>query len=399
MSSFVSELLKIGKLTSQQKDRLIELIYQTENQAPQQISQAPQQENLPKYIEPFGNNSLSKFLLAYNQDPLLKYTWHTIDSETTEYEGELLSIKDYIIKLSKTEQYSVKEHQKLLIERFDNLAKEYFINPQIKALLRVYLSGKNFNNEPKKWSSDNIDINWASEELLKWSDENPDFVPNAAGDLRRNQKDEIFEITNPFTSKINGNRVRDFCDLIIHCKNLFHIRADNSLKDILENTINNNDDWMQKIDFDFENVRGRVELFTDVDKLTQFFKEYINFLLRDELPDKYKTQKKQKIILSFTEKDSFVLFTIHHIHPEHPFFGKSSQSTCNRVGNTFSSMINKINGMCNLYLEADFEDEPSYEINLWSREEWKKKEYTRSSPEKKEIEKVGGVKLILKFKQ
>lgn len=52
--------------------------------------------------------------------------------------------------------------------------------------------------------------------------------------------------------------------------------------------------------------------------------------------------------------------------------------------------------MCELWLEADFPDEPSYRINLWTTRIGK---HSTDNIKKTEIEKVGGVKHILKFKQ
>lgn len=420
MSNFVTEFLKIGNFSSRQKDKMIELIVkdltkqkvgETTENVPVSVIDPDEKSDKSKdkdylgetfkdYNNPFGEKSLSKFLLAYNQDSLLKYTWHSIDSETIDHEDETLTVKQYIMKLSGSSEYSVREHQRLLLEKFEILNNKYYADSQVKTLLKVYLSGTNFKEEKKEWSSNRIDINWASEQLLKWSDENPDCVPNASGELKQQQNGKVFKLPKPFNSYMNGKRVRNFSELIIHCKNLFHIRTDNSLKSILEYNIANNENWKTNFDFEFKNFAENIVLFTDVDKLVQFFREYINSI-ETYFSEEYKTEQKQKIILSFIEETGgFVYFTIHHIHPEKPFYGKSSESTIDRRGNTLTSMIKKINGMCELYLESDFENEASYRINLWNGE-WNDgaKKYTPKLMKKEKIEKVNGVKHILKFKR
>lgn len=439
MEKFVKEFLKIGNLNSAQKDKMIELferdrfqnfenkildkvensqknivdkiqkledkifngvpnseieklteIQKVENQKKTNIQEETETSEKPEiYTDPFGDKSLSKFLRAYNQDNLLKYTWHTIDKETIKDDNdEEFSVKDYIIKLSSTEKYSVREHQKLLAKRFEELTKKFFITQQVYALLKTYLKGEN----TKKWSSNNIEINWASEELFKWSDENIDYIPNANGKLKKEQGGEIFELPQAFTSNINGNRIRDFSELIIHSKNLFHIRPNNSLKSILEYAIKQNE-W-ENIEFDFDNINDYVEIFTDVDKLIQFFTEYINLIC--SICEKPGNQK-NKIILSLVEEGSFINFIIHHTNQT---YLKTSESTLYRRGSTYTSLKNKINGMCELWLEADFHNEPSYRINLWTGE-WNREEkkYFPKPMQKEEIEKVNGVKHILKFKR
>ncbi|MFB9119976.1 hypothetical protein ACFFUE_02100 [Bergeyella porcorum] len=400
MKNFIQEFIKIGKLTQQQKDKMLEIIITDKAVGKAAISaeEVPSDGNskypsnkssLPDFKDPFGKKSLSKFILAYNQDPLLKYTWHTVDGETIEYEDESLTIKDYIKKLCNSDVYSVREHQKLLKTRFDELKSAYSLNKQIQTLLNVYLTGEDFYGKPKKWSSNEVEINWRSENLLKWSDENKDCIPHANGNLKNSQKNNVYKLPKPFNSKLNGKRIRDFSELVIHCKNLFHIRTDNSLKSILEYIIEQNKDWRDKINFEFVNFQENITLFTDVDKLCQFFKEFVRLII-NELPEKIKNSKHQ-IELSFTEKDEYINFVIHHISIDCPYYGKSSSDTIRRLGNSYTSMINKINGMCELWLEADFPDEPSYRINLWTEQ--------TSRHSKTEIKKVGGVKHILKFKQ
>ena len=88
----------------------------------------------------------------------------------------------------------------------------------------------------------------------------------------------------------------------------------------------------------------------------------------------------------------------HHIHPHYPFYGKSSNNAIERIGVSQTNLINKINGIANLYIQADFnEEKKSYEINLWDGE-WKDQKYVPKKREKKEVAQINGVKYILRLK-
>ena len=61
----------------------------------------PKKIELSKYIDPKG---LSEFLLAYNQDPMLKYTCHQMD--------DIEVINRFLLENSISE-YDIKVHQKV----------------------------------------------------------------------------------------------------------------------------------------------------------------------------------------------------------------------------------------------------------------------------------------------
>lgn len=440
--TLAQELLKSYRLTSEQKERVLALIARERNEdiirleekvasleknTPATPTPIPEEEieeieeegktrnSLPdKYINPFSGNRLAAFLLAYNQDPLLKYTCHTIGDGviTCEEDGEEYNIVDYIKKIANIDIYTVREHQRILQERFNDLCNEkiidkegkeknkYFFSDKIKNLILVYLTGKNYKGEKKEWSSDNIEMNWANEELLAWSDDHPDCVPHPNGTLKNKQK-VFFKLKKPFTSKLNGKRIREFSDLVIHFKYLFHIRSDNSLKNLLEYR---NKKWETEIDFQFDKkFYENIELFTDVDKLLQIYDEILKDITETipEKNEKYKLKEgeKHKIILSFYEKGREVYFEILHIHPRYPFYLKTSNNAIERIGDFQTSLIKKINGIANLYIEADFkEEEKSYCINLWEGKWDKDKKRHIRKVSKTEIPQVGGVKYKLRLK-
>lgn len=438
--TFAQELLRSYKLTLEQKDRVLALVARERNEDivrleekvasleknTQEVSTSLSKEDegsdemegeekseknensLPNYIYPFSEKGLAAFLLAYNQDPLLKYTCHTIDEG--EIKGE--DIVDYIKRVANIDTYTVREHQRILQERFNDLCNEkiidkkgkeknkYFFSDKIKNLILVYLIGKNYKGEKKGWSSDNIEMNWANEELLAWSDAHPDCVPHPNGTLKNKQK-VFFKLRNPFISKLNGKKIRDFSDLVIHFKYLFHIRSDNSLRNLLEYR---NEKWEAKIDFQFDKeFYENIELFTDVDKLLQIYDEILKniteIIPKDNKKYRLKEGEKHKIVLSFYEKGEEVYFEILHIHPHYPFYLKTSNNAIERIGDFQTSLINKINGIANLYIEADFKEEgKSYQINLWEGKWDKDKKRHIRKLSKVEIPQVGGVKYKLRLK-
>ncbi|WP_424656231.1 hypothetical protein, partial [Capnocytophaga granulosa] len=138
--TFAQELLRSYKLTPEQKEQVLALVARernedivrleekvaslekntpiSEEEEPDEIEKEVKiEDSLPKYIYPFSGNGLATFLLAYNQDPLLKYTCHTID------EGEIQgdNIVDYIKKIANIDTYTVREHQRILQERIYKL--------------------------------------------------------------------------------------------------------------------------------------------------------------------------------------------------------------------------------------------------------------------------------------
>ena len=328
--------------------------------------------NLPeKYIDP---QNLYNFLLSYNQDPVLKYTCHEIDDEDV--------IKDINNKCN-TEQYNIVKHQELILKAFNELTEQYEdkkISKYIYALIRTYLDG----GDNKEWSSDRIKINWKSSELIEWSNKNPGVVPNMGINLINKVKNNGFEDIDSFNSGLKNERITTFSKLVIYFKYLFHIREDNQLKKLIE-IQNKKNNFDEKIDFiikddDFWN---NIELFTDVDKLIQAYKRIIEMILDFTK----KSGNKPKIVLVFKEENRSVIFSIHHMNT---VFGKNPNDIIKRLGEQHSNLIkNQINGLCDLYLKADFGHSTYSEINLWNGKGRKERE----------LDEFKGVEHILKFKK
>lgn len=386
---FISDLLEKEKLDSSQKERVIKLIVNelkldgvnqieieerikqieqklsTQNLFVQQeksINDSSTQPDLPEYIDP---TQLSKFLRVYNQDSMLKYTCHEID-------------KDGLITINhscETETFSLAKYQEQITHLFKDRFKQYSIPKNIWALINGYLNGG------KEWSSDKIKVNWRSPELLEWSKNNIGVVPNPDNGMVMQTNNIGFDFS-PFRSKIFETTIGSFSQLVIHFKNLFHIRADNSLKRLIEN-VNTVNDWNNQIDFTVAKFRDNIEFFTDVDKLLQAYKKIIAIILK--VSETYNLGK-PKVELLLNEVDNAVLFSIHHKNSK---YKKTIKNTMARTGQKHTELIkNQVNGLCDLYIQADFENGEFARINLWNGEE----------REAEMIDKFKGVEYQLIFK-
>ena len=297
-------------------------------------------------------NSLYKYLFDYNQDPVLRSTCHEIDS------NELATINEYC----GTESYHFQKHLEAIIKAFEEHEKNHFAPTRVKALIRGYLTGKKFNGENLKegWSSDLINLSWSSKELKTWCEKNENFPPCPDPGLIESHEIIGFEFPEGIKSKIFNKYLKTFNDLVLHFKHLFHIRQDNSLKKILllQNKIKN---WDEKIDFEINNDRfpTNIELFTDVDKLIQAYNIIINLILERQY------EEKPRVRLSFYQTSEGVELSIHHINTN---YHKSLIDTIERpLGTTYFGLIeNQLNGMCNFYVQADFDQKQFARVNIWN---------------------------------
>ena len=306
---------------------------------------------LPEYDEPVN---LYKFLLGYNQNKILRSTCHDIDSDAIEI------INDYC----GTEKYNFQLHLKKILEEYDTYEKNNAAPYMLKALIRGYLTGKNKKQENLKlgWSSDYIKDSWSNLSLLLWADDNPNIPPNQSLKLFRKIRVRGFEI-NEFTSQITNKRIQTFTELVLHFKHLFHIRNDNSFRDILEN-INKAEKWDESVEFVITDdcFPRTIEHFTDVDKLIQAYRKIIELIIDEN--SFVNPKNKPQIKLSLTENSEIINLSIHHLNG---VYGKTLESTISRmIGNTYANLITKqINGLCNFYLRADFGYDQFAKINLW----------------------------------
>lgn len=303
--------------------------------------------NLPKYLHPYH---LYNFLFQYNQNKILRTTCHDIDS------NELESILEFC----KTETYDFKIHLKTIHNAYVNHEKIYKAPHQVKTLIRVYLTGKDFQGNPKGWSSKNIKINWNSEELSNWANLNIETPPNLNEEISGTKEIELLEF-NQINNAITANSVQNFTQLVLHFKNLFHIKSgQQSLLEIIKR-VNSEKSWYEKADIEFDEHKfiNNLEHFIDVEKLIQAYNKIISLII-----EQHKLNEKPKVKLKYYQESQKVIFSIHHFNG---VYNKTIENTIERLGQTYTSLIKRqINGLSNFYLKADFGNQQSAEINLWN---------------------------------
>lgn len=332
---------------------------------------------LKPYISP---KKTSEFLLGYNQNAILKSTCHEIDS------NELNNIISYC----GGDKYVFKEHLLKILEEYSKYENK--LAPSfIKAIIRGYLTGKNHEGTPlvDGWSSESIQVSWSSPELLEWSNNNNGIPPNLDEGLMNSLEKTGFEFSKPFLLKKSKKKISNFSELTLFFKKLFHIRGDNSLLEIIK-SINQLERFKDKIDFiiDNNNFPKNIEFFTDVDKLIQGYGKILDLIIEVSKIQ----EKRPKLELTLVETENTVSFSLLHLDS---IYGKSLLNFKSRLGNSYKNLINnQLNGVCDFYLKADFEDGNSYLINIWNKKDlWNKIE-----PEIKHLEaKVGGVMHILEI--
>ena len=365
---------EFGK-NSEELNSIRELIVKIKGEGVEPTDHQDPEKKLPKYFRPYF---LYKFLQDYNQNSILKSTCHEVDS------NELVSINEYC----GSEVYEFDLHLNKIIKEFNlHEARSYNAPTYIKALIRGYLTGKNYEGKEiiKGWSSDEIMINWSHFSIKNYSIENSKTPPNYSIRNLRSNKIKPCKIEQ-FTSKINGNTLQTFRELVLHFKNLIHINEANSLKQILLNFNESNelDNHIDFIGLD-DSFSTNIQLFTDVDKLVKAYEEIIKLI-----QDKHLNNDKPQVRIGFAQNNKTIELSIHHLNC---CYGKNLQDTRQRpIGQVYENLIrNQISGMCNLYLKADFGNNDFAEFEIWSESASKGKFEFIPLP------KFSGVQHILEF--
>ncbi len=324
-----------------------------------------------EYIPP---HELRMFLYKFNQDEILKYTCHEIDTDETIEE---------INKYCKTDKYDFERHSKIIIDRFKTLLKEQNLkNKNFTGLLSAYLGISH-----KPWSTLDVPIWWNHEELIKWSKENENIILSPGRNIAKKQKKNGYRLPKPIKSYLTGERIDTFSKLVIYFKSLFHIRRDNSLRNIL--SYQNKERVVDGINVSFseDKFNDNIELLTDVDKLVQAYKAILK-ICKEANKDNEKN-----VELSFYEVADKVIFAMHD---KGHYYGKTLAAATQRIGASQTQLIkNQINGLCNLYIEADFDENTSARIDLWTKTSSPLGDKVNIPSHK--IDKVDGVKYILEF--
>jgi hypothetical protein len=381
---FVSDILSNDKLTPVDKQKIIELakrdvqafslnaetlndkVVKVEEKIEMIEEKIGIKKESPDIITPekklihIPSKNLYKFLYDFNQDEILKTTCHEIDS------NELININ----RFCETDIYSFEIHRKKIQDQYLNFFfnnKKYFVDHKIKNLIRTYLLGETFSGNKEGWTDEKIKINWNSNDLTEWCSLNPNKLPHPDLGLARNQNNNYgLEFQTAITTNLikENYRIRYFSELVLYFKHLFHIRSDNSLKKILENT-NNSENWNQIIDISFSESQfpENIEFFTNIEKLIQAYKVLINLII--DVANKNNLER-PLVELKLIEKDFSVELSIHHVNT---IFKKTIQNAIERRGSTFTTLIeNQLNGMCEFFIKADFGNKHFRKLNIWNEE-------------------------------
>jgi hypothetical protein len=342
LESRVAELEK--KLeTIQNKQSSVSSLEQGNSNSPNRPEDIIEKEDFT-YINPIH---LSSYLREFNTDSVLMCTTHDIDDDT------LKSLCEEI----KTDRYDFHKMIKAARKRcwiLNNNFKDK-INKNIIARINTYLLGIKKGTD-KGWSEDNIKMTWNSLALLQWVAENPGFPPNPDVNLARDFGKSGFEFRPIKTDRFAIDRMSL---LVKHFKNTIRINHENNLIDILD-SVNKKNGWDKELNLEYDAHRKEInfELFTDVDKMKQCYKDIIRMVL--DIPvveghDKHLV----RIGFSYTEKE--VIFSIHHINS---VFKKTPENLLERLGQKHKALRDKANGLCDLYLNADFGQKRYARINL-----------------------------------
>ncbi len=327
----------------------------------------------------FDPSYLYKYLLAYNQDPILKSTCHLIDS------NELEKINNYC----NTDSYDYDKHITKILEAFSK-TNLLFAPTYIKALIRGYLTGKNYKGDVEVgWSKDNIKYSWSDNDIKNWTSQNIGIPPNLDVGLSNKLENNGYEFRYPL--KINEDYIQSFSDLVIHFKKMFHIREDNSLFSIL-NKRNISRNWNNEIDFlmDKSSMPENIEFFTDIDKLIQSYDDIIQLIIQKSTAKKVRPQVQIKLY----EKGNSIIFSIHDLNG---IYGKSIKSAKDRlIGDQYEKIVNKLNGICNIYLQANFGQNNNHKLTIWDSK-WNIQKNRIEQKVEKNFK--GGVEHILEFKR
>ena len=396
-NAFVNSLINNPSTTGKDRERIVELLlkerdkgYVTEEQVMDMIRKylpakaEDKTTNEPQNTESALSNINYKspkknqdFLFAYNQDEILKYTCHNIDDEDV--------INDIVEKCG-TKEYEFEKHLDEIHKHFSNLRQGKYVDYKMLNLISVYLTGKTIKGEASEWSLLlKVSDNWASDKLKEWAKKNPNVVPNPGENISATIHNSGYKLPKPYLSPLTGERILYFSDLVLYFKSLFHIKADNSLKSILSH-VNETQKYQEHniiIVFD-EQFIERTELFVNVEAVVQAYMKIIKIC--SNYSEKQHFENTQIKLSFYEDSDKRKCLCIHHMNTK---YGKTKNDAITRVGEEQTRLIEKnINGVCDLYIQAVFEDNLSYEINLW---DGKRIDY-------KNIEDIhDGVKYIMKF--
>jgi hypothetical protein len=382
--NFISDLLQSRKLDAAERERVFSLVAREINfmeskgdfilaeieaikakiSADQQEIVLPSEDadsstslpNLPIYIHPQNN---AEFLKELNQDPILKSLTHNTDT------NQLITINEALGII----HYDFEKHLKEIHLRYGALGRKYR-NKLSKGLgekTYQYIHGKN------QWSEDKITMSWSHPDLLLWAQENPGKCPNSSPDV----SNKIFKFTRIATK--NGDQLQTMPELVLFFKKQLSIRSDNNLYNLIEGW---NIPFREQALFNLEKLHSNVEFFTDVEKLHQAYRQFVQLCI-ECLPN-HKPKIDLSVHIEKTGRRNKIVFSIWQTNAK---CNRTKEDLLDRYGATFTNLINQqINGLCDWTIDADFGDEDYAHISIWPK-----------SHEFHDIEKMEGLRYNLIF--
>lgn len=384
---FIRALLSNKRMTKDQKEKFAALLNRdldlsTQNQDVESSSNLSHS-SLPDYHSP---KDVMDFLFEYNQDPILKYTCHPIDSSDV--------IKEIADMCGGT--YTVEGHYHHISTRFKYLRENYkktgkYLDFKVITQMKVYIDGTSLGKDISTWSPLQIPYNWHSPEMWIWSKNTPGIVPNPGENIAEEYLNEGYKLPKPIISNLTGKRIRTFGDLVLYYKSLFHIKRDDNLRDKIVYIYNHgyqtneqkSQPWNKRVQLT-TNFDNNIELFTSVDKILQAFISIMKICI--DVQKQFSTEI--PLIEVGLYKESGTNRKCFYVHHKNSEYRKSLDDAIKRIGEQQTNLIkNQINGICDLYIQADFGNGQFAELNLWDGKE-------RTG---KNISSVEGVKYIMKF--
>ena len=175
----------------------------------------------------------------------------------------------------------------------------------------------------------------------------------------------------------------------MYYKSLLHIKRDDNLQNKIlyiykkgyQTGDQNSHPWLDRIDLTIGEFDNNIELFTSVDKLLQAFGAILSICIENQVEGIPHVE-----VGFYRESESKrVCFYVHHKNTQ---YHKGIEDSIKKIGEKQTLLIkNQINGICDLYIQADFGNDQYAEINLWDGK-------PRAAIS---IEKIEGVKYILKY--
>ena len=346
--------------------------------------------DLPEYIDP---RIITDFLHGYNQDKYLRSTCHEVDEDMLE---------EY--KKDNGGQYSFDFHLEKILQSYQSLfhrtrnkfendeQKKQFINHYLKVKIETYLKGYQIVGS-KGWSKANIKQSWSDEELKKWAKLSI-YPPNYF------DEEKCFKWDSPI--EVNGKKIFNFKVLANEVfKNATHFKLENPLHKGInrvnrkfknkKNTVRFDDKFKKgyedlNLNFDFVKKGENIGFLTDTEKFLEAYSDVLATICETIITSNNNNTSKQELLNEFEnnlmEDGNKIIFTLKHKN----FKYQKSLGDFYRYGTRFKNIIKKINGLCDWQIEADFDEDISYKLNIWPRKKNREK-----------IDKVNGVKFIFTF--